>query len=201
MCEWAVQESQYFHLAADYVRSKLSISRSEPLVEDETLEALAPLSRFSLTEVVTLLCAPTVFQSIQAQLADRTAELAKGYMIDFENYRGFVPHILPLCIQLLGRRRGSMLAGPTAIGSVNAELLMSLPLVREWEAAKDPTAQLCLQLGDVRNGTTRTFLEACSIGRTLCQLKRRGTKLVFEFNPRELADLLNADNSAIPCED
>ena len=46
-CQWAVQESQYFHLAADYVRSKISISRCDPLVEDESIEALAPLSRFS----------------------------------------------------------------------------------------------------------------------------------------------------------
>jgi hypothetical protein len=195
MSEWAVQETQYFHLAADYVRSNLAISRSEPLVEDESIEALASLSRFSLTEVVTMLCSPPMFSQVHRRLADRTAELARGCMGDFAAYRGFVPYIMPLCIELLGHRRNATRVGPDGVGSVHAELMRSLPLVREWEAAGDRGAQLRLRLGDVRAGPVREFLDACHDRRRLCRRKRSGTRLVYEFNPTQLNELLSVDNS------
>eukprot|EP00966_Prymnesium_polylepis_P137496 3177408-Prymnesium_polylepis.1 len=91
VCEWATNDTQFFHLAADLVRFKSALKLADVLVEDEIDEALSMFAKFSLSEVVTLLCSP-VLRMQAPRLANRTAELAKPWRNDFESYRAFLPH-------------------------------------------------------------------------------------------------------------
>ena len=140
-----------------------------------------------------MLCAPTVFEDTQpacrphGRVGTRIDARLEGYRDLYHTFFHFASQ--PRCpVHRAPRHRFcTRRAAKVAALCVNGR-----PQATERDSSAFAWA--------VRNGLARKFLDECSESRFVSSQASRH-RLVYEFNPLELKNLLTVDNSSGPCED
>lgn len=189
LLEWARQQVKPAQLLLAFLRAQKQLEESGPFIEDELAEAIARMSRFSVREVATVV--GQKFEELESRIVDR---VIGGLPAVWRSrlYADFLPHVLPATLFRFWISRGAspLTSARRSLQSQQAELLFTLPLVREWQEC--PLHDLDITHDDVKgNQPALDFLKQCVSIRRLVRQRRLGTRMVFTVCARDLSLLLS----------